>query len=147
MKKPGKINYFYLIVFLVLILDQIVKFFIKKIELGKDVFDLGFFSLTHLNNYGAGFGILQDQTWIFIFAAVIFIFVFMLFYEKIEKDKLVQTGFALLLGGTISNLIDRLIHGFVIDYLNFKVWPVFNIADSAITVGAVIVVWYYAKKR
>lgn len=144
MKKLGR---FYFIVFLVLVFDQLVKFFVKKIELGKDLFDIGIFSFTHVHNYGAGFSILQGQNWLFISVALLFIFLIVLFYDKIEKDLMVQSGFALLLGGTVSNLIDRVSYGFVIDYFNFKIWPVFNIADSAITVGAVLVVIYYLKKK
>ncbi|MBW2991856.1 signal peptidase II [Candidatus Woesearchaeota archaeon] len=147
MKKPGKLFYFYLISLGVLVLDQLVKFLIKKIEVGRDVVDWGFFSLTHVHNYGAGFSILEGQNWLFVLIALMFIFLIIFFYDRIEEDKLVQSGFALLLGGTVSNLIDRVSYGFVIDYLDFKVWPVFNIADSAITVGAVLVIIYYILKE
>ena len=148
MKKAGRlIVYFYLIAVIALALDQAAKFFVKQIEVGKDFFDIRFFSLAHLNNYGAGFGILQGQNWLFILIAVIFIYLIIIYYEKIEKDILVQSGFALFLGGTASNLIDRLAYGFVVDYLDFKIWPVFNIADSAITVGAVLIVIYYLMKE
>jgi len=144
MKKPGKIIfYFYLIAAITVVLDQLAKFFIKKIGLGKDLFDLGFFSLTNVHNHGAGFSILQGQNWLFVLIALIFIALITFFYDKIEKDRLVQSGFGLLLGGTVSNLIDRVSYGFVIDYFDFKFWPVFNIADSAITVGALLIIIYY----
>lgn len=142
MKKPGKQLYFSLIAAAVLILDQLVKFFVKKIELNKDVFDLGFFSFTHVNNYGAGFSLLQGYSWLFVIVGLVFVVLILFFYNKIDKDWISQIGFALLLGGAASNLIDRISYGYVIDYLNFKIWPVFNIADSAITVGAVLVIVY-----
>jgi signal peptidase II len=148
MKKPGRIAiYFYVIAALAVALDQTVKFFIKKFELGSDIADFGFFSLVHLNNYGAGFSIMQGKSWFFIVVALVFIFLIALFYNRIEKKMLAQSGFALFLGGTISNLADRLSYGFVIDYFDFKIWPVFNIADSAITVGAVMIIIYYLKKE
>jgi signal peptidase II len=148
MKKPGRIAiYFYVIAALAVALDQTVKFFIKKFELGSDIADFGFFSLVHLNNYGAGFSIMQGKSWFFIVVALVFIFLIVLFYNRIEKKMLAQSGFALFLGGTISNLADRLSYGFVIDYFDFKIWPVFNIADSAITVGAVMIIIYYLKKE
>jgi len=108
---------------------------------------MGFFSLTHAHNYGAGFSILQGQNWLFILIALIFIFSVILFYDKIEKGKLAQSGFGLLLGGTVSNLIDRISYGFVVDYLDFKVLPVFNIADSAITAGVALIIIYYLIKE
>ena len=100
-----------------------------------------------MHNYGAGFSILQGQNRLFILTAIVFIALIIALYKKIEKNKTVQAGFALLLGGTAGNLIDRVSYGYVIDYLNFKIWPVFNIADSAITVGAVLVGIYYIIKE
>ena len=50
-------------------------------------------------------------------------------------------GFSLILGGAIGNLIDRIVFGYVVDFIDLRMWPVFNIADSAITIGAVVVAW------
>ena len=148
MKKPGKATYyFYLISLAVIVLDQTIKFFLKSTETGKDIFNIGFFSFTHVHNYGAGISILQGQNWLFISIAIAFIFLVIIFYEKIEKSIWVQTGFALLLGGTTSNLIDRISLGYVIDFFDFKIWPVFNIADSAISTGAAILIIYYLIKE
>ena len=148
MKKHGKfIAYFYLITALVFLLDQAAKFFVRKYELGSKIADFGFFSIVNVNNYGAGFSIMQGKIWLFIMIALVFIFLVLLFYDRIEKNMVVQAGFALFLGGTISNLADRLLHGFVIDYFYLKFWPVFNIADSAITVGAMLVIFYYINKE
>jgi signal peptidase II len=150
MKKLGKSNLclvFYLTAFLVVALDQTVKFFAKKIELGKSIFDTGFFSFTHVNNYGAGFSILQGKVWLFIAIALAFIAVVISFYKKIGKNVFEQAGFSLMLGGTLSNVIDRLVYGYVIDFLDFKIWPVFNIADSAISIGVILIIIYYLKKK
>jgi signal peptidase II len=67
-------------------------------------------------------------------------------YEKIPKENIPQISFALITGGAIGNLISRIFYGYVIDFIDFRVWPAFNIADSAITIGAVMLVIYFWKK-
>jgi signal peptidase II len=146
MKKAGKDKsavIFCLIAVSVIALDQLVKFFVGKTALGEKIFDTGFFSLTNLHNYGAGFSILQGYSWLFVAVALLMAALMIIFYDKIEKNILSQIGFALFLGGTLSNMFDRLRFGFVIDYLDFRIWPVFNIADSAITVGIAFIIIYY----
>jgi signal peptidase II len=146
MKKAGKNKsavIFCLIAVSVIILDQLVKFFVEKTALGEKIFGIGFFSFTHLHNYGAGFSILQGYSWLFVAVALIMAALIILFYNKIGKNIMMQLGFALFLGGTLSNMFDRIRFGFVIDYLDFRIWPVFNIADSAITVGIAFIIIYY----
>jgi len=60
---------------------------------------------------------------------------------------LAEISFGLILGGALGNLLDRLIHGAVIDFLDFRIWPVFNLADSAITIGVILLAWVYLKKK
>jgi signal peptidase II len=148
MKKAGKTRFYLVfcsVAVLVIILDQLVKFFVEKTELAKEIFSIGFFSFTHVHNYGAGFSILQGYNWFFVAVALTFILLVTLFYRKIEKNILPQVGFALMLAGTFSNLVDRISYGFVIDYFDFRIWPVFNIADSAITIGVVLIFIYFLK--
>lgn len=105
------------------------------------------FNLTLLYNYGAAFDFLSHaggwQRWFFIVIATVLTIVMTIWLSKLEKeDRWTAVSLALIIGGAIGNLIDRIYHGYVIDFLDFYVgeyhWPVFNIADSAITVGAII---------
>ncbi|MFA5087866.1 MAG: signal peptidase II [Candidatus Omnitrophota bacterium] len=99
--------------------------------------------MTLVRNTGIAFGLFKDQGVVFILIPVIAIIllVFNIFYYQSNKDlsRTYIIGFSLILGGAIGNLIDRIHYGYVIDFIDFRVWPVFNIADSAITIGAVII--------
>jgi signal peptidase II len=129
---------FWLIVALLIILDQAVKFFVMaSMELGHSVPVLpGIFHITYIQNPGAAFGILAEQRWIFIIAGVLIIGAGVFFFKRLEKESAwIYYGSSLLLGGAASNLIDRIWLGKVIDFFDFRVWPVFNTADIAICVG------------
>jgi|SRR3989338_7256471 len=101
--------------------------------------------LTLVRNTGAAFGLFKDQAVIFILISVIAI-IFIGFYLIKRKVHPHTKGFgvgvnlplALILGGAIGNLIDRLRFGYVVDFIDLRFWPVFNVADSCITIGAVI---------
>lgn len=99
------------------------------------------FSLVH--NTGIAFGLFKDNNFVFFVIPVIAIGLLIYnvyYYHKVgELDRLYIAAFSLILGGAIGNLIDRMTLGFVVDFLDFRVWPVFNMADSAITVGAFII--------
>ena len=85
--------------------------------------------LTYILNPGAAFGILEHQRFFFIFIAVILIFAIVYFYSKIIKlNKLFQLGIAMLFSGAIGNMIDRIFIGKVVDYIDFRIWPIFNLA-------------------
>lgn len=104
-----------------------------------------FFSLSLTKNTGAAFSFLTGHTWIFVIIALIVIAVLIkyLIYQK-ELNKLEIIAYSLLLGGIIGNLVDRVINGYVIDFLSFKIFgyyfPVFNFADIFIVIGAIILV-------
>ncbi|WP_041607658.1 signal peptidase II [Halobacteroides halobius] len=131
-----------LIAFLVtLVLDQLTKYLVVKnftlyqsIPIIKDVFHL-----TYVQNRGAAFGILQNQVTFFIVISIVVIGLLIYFYHELPLDNFWNRfALGLALGGTIGNLIDRVRVGYVIDFLDFRIWPVFNIADSAIVVGVSI---------
>ncbi len=132
----------------VFLLDQLTKYLIRQsLALGESVSVIPHvFSLTHVINYGIGFGLLQNMV-PFVIAASVAIIIGLLYYWKtFPKTPLVSFCFALLLGGSLGNLLDRLYFGYVTDFLNFYIWPVFNIADSAISIGGVILLfWLYRK--
>jgi len=133
---------------IVLILDQVTKqIVIARFRLGESIPVIdGLFNLTYVRNTGAAFGILADSHPEFripFFMAVPFLalgVIFYIFRKLPEHDFKLPTALALVTGGAIGNLIDRLIYGYVIDFLDFH-WklqahfPAFNVADSAICVG------------
>jgi len=101
------------------------------------------FHLTYSNNYGAAFSILQNkQTFLILFTAVMMIA--MLVYMFTQRKKVggwVMVSLSLVVGGGIGNLIDRVVNGYVVDMLDFRLWnPIFNVADVGVTCGCVLLV-------
>jgi len=136
---------------LILFLDQGTKILAEYyLELYRQVEILPFMNLTLMQNEGAAFSFLADaggwQRWFFVVLTVV-ITVFLLRWLRSLSDyeRWLAIAIALIIGGAIGNLIDRVQYGYVIDFLDFHAmgwhWPAFNIADSAIFIGATIVVW------
>jgi signal peptidase II len=146
----GKYGRLILIAGAIVIADQVTKAVVlSKMALYQSITVIpGFFSLTHIHNPGGAFGFLAQQDasvrmGIFVLASSVAIFFIFLFYRQIPKTHpVLAAGLALIFGGAIGNLIDRLRFGKVVDFLDFYVgalhWPAFNVADSAITVGVAI---------
>lgn len=120
-------NKLVLTAFFVVLLDQLSKLFMETR-----------YSVSH--NYGAAFGLFQGQRFLLIFAALLV--VFLVFKYRKEYDYL-ALGF--LLGGTIGNLIDRLLKGYVVDFINLGFWPSFNLADAFSTIGVFLLIYYSTK--
>ncbi|KAB3533152.1 signal peptidase II [Alkaliphilus serpentinus] len=132
----------YLIVLIVLILDQITKLWainsLKPIESIAVIPKI--FHLTYVENSGAAFGILQNQKLFFIFATTLIVVGIIIFISKNKKLFLtMKLGLSLIMAGAIGNLIDRIRFSYVVDFFDFKIWPVFNIADISIVIGALLV--------
>ncbi|MCP4257547.1 MAG: signal peptidase II [Planctomycetes bacterium] len=112
----------------------------------------GFFSFTHIQNQGGAFGFLANQSsglrsFFFLFISSLAVCIVFYFYKNTPRTHpFLATGLALIFGGAIGNLIDRVRFGSVVDFLLFYYknihWPAFNIADSAISVGIAIVVFH-----
>jgi signal peptidase II len=103
-----------------------------------------FFHITYVKNPGAAFGILTDKKWFFIIVTiVVLILLFYLVYTIGKQNDFLSITIGLVAGGAIGNLVDRIQSGLVIDYLDFRgIWPyVFNIADSAIVIGVILLSW------
>ncbi|MEY3202639.1 MAG: hypothetical protein RIR70_2189 [Pseudomonadota bacterium] len=131
-------------------LDQLTKeAIIATLALGDRLPVLPFFDLVFVFNPGAAFSFLADhsgwQRWFFVVLAVVICSWLALILKRHAHERMMPLACALIIGGAIGNVIDRLIHGAVVDFLYFYVgrygWPAFNVADSAITVGAVLMVW------
>ena len=131
------------IVLTVLSLDQLTKAVISKaLSLDQSLPLLkGIFHLTLVHNRGAAFGILKNQAILFIFTSLFAIILLIFSLKNNRHKKLFSAALSLILAGALGNLVDRLFFGYVIDFLDFRVWPVFNVADSAITVGAILLGW------
>lgn len=101
----------------------------------------GIFHLTYIQNPGAAFGILANQRWLFVAIAVALIAAAVYFAPQIKRLSFsMRTAIALLVGGAAGNLIDRISIGRVIDYMDFRVWPIFNFADIAIVLGCLFII-------
>jgi signal peptidase II len=125
------------------IFDQAAKFFVsanlklhESLAVIKDVFHI-----TLIHNRGAAFGIFKGMLPVFIFLSVVTVFLIILCANRFRHTYYhVRTGLLLILAGAIGNLIDRLRFGYVIDFIDLRIWPVFNIADMTITIGGIFLV-------
>ena len=112
-------------------------------QLGESIPPDGFFRLTYVTNTGAAFGLFPDQAIPLTLTAAVGVIALLLHYRWGISDSLwLKSSLGLQLGGALGNLIDRLRFGHVIDFLDFRVWPVFNLADSAIVVGAIVLIYF-----
>ena len=147
------------IAWIVIIFDQITKLAIlKNIVLYHSIEIIpGFFNITHILNPGGAFGFMANQSagirsMLFIVVSSLAIgLIFYFYYTTPPGYPLLQTGFALIFGGAIGNMIDRLRFGQVVDFLDFYLgklhWPAFNVADSAISTGICIFIIHILFKK
>ncbi len=137
---PLPTSIFFLIAILILLLDQITKIGVRSsIKQGTSleiIPNILFFS--HTTNTGASFSLFTSFSSILTIIALVVVIAIILFHKKIPDNY--KLPFALILGGTLGNLTDRLIFGTVTDFIDFRVWPIFNGADSAITIAAILLI-------
>lgn len=146
--------YWLLFAVVVFVIDIASKFWIlNHFFLYESVNLLPFFSITYVYNIGAAFSIFEGQRWILAAVAfVVSVVIIYMLYRNNRQQKLENISLALILGGALGNLFDRLYHGFVVDFLdvNFGDWhyPTFNIADCAICLGiGLFILGNYAKPK
>jgi signal peptidase II len=149
---PRMRRFHLLIALLIFCLDRATKWVIARDIALHDSIQVipGFFRLTHVQNSGAAFGLFADSPsqWkiavLVLFSVVALVVVSMLLWRNSHSLSTTGLGLALILGGALGNLWDRLINGRVVDFLLFYIgehqWPAFNVADSAIVVGAALLV-------
>ncbi len=154
----SKYKVFFITFLIVVILDQITKFIIRDsftIHQSIEVIQ-GIFNLTYIRNPGAAFGMFRDGSELFrqiffIGTSIVALIMIVYFYHKTVDGLLTKLGFSLIAGGAVGNLIDRIIFGEVIDFIDVYWksyhWPAFNIADSAITIGVGITMYALYIKR
>lgn len=137
------------IVLLVIIADQLTKAWIRSnLAVGEVHFDAGLFEIIHVQNTGAAFGLFKGIPHVFIAVEIVAI-IAILFLVIVMRSRwpfidrwVVRSGIALVMAGTVGNFIDRIFYdGVVTDFINFRWWPVFNIADSASVIGTIILAY------
>ncbi len=145
-------KYFFLIAAVVLLLDRITKWAVAANIAVREYVPVvpGFFQLTHVENPGAAFGLFAEPSaqWkvgaLVSFSVLALIVVSALLWKNGHSLTTTSVGLSLILGGALGNLWDRMFTGHVVDFLDFYVgsyhWPAFNVADSAIVIGAILLV-------
>ena len=139
--------------FIAVVIDQLAKIIISSKVALDSSFPIvkGFWYITNVHNTGAAFSILEGSRLLFISVGIIAIVLIGLYYRSLENkiDYDVVT-FSLLIGGIIGNMIDRIIHGYVIDFLSFNIFgynfPVFNLADTFIVVAIILLIFRIIKE-
>lgn len=123
---------------IVIFIDQATKFYVyNHLSLNQSISVIpNVFHITYVRNYGAAFGILAHRTGFFIIITVAVVLFIIGFLRSLPQEyRLMRVALALQLAGAMGNLIDRVRLGFVLDFLDFRIWPVFNVADVAIVLG------------
>lgn len=130
---------------LVILVDFFSKYMVSKLMTVNETINLinNFFRITYVKNTGAAFSIFSNNTLLVIIISVIVIgFLLFYIYKNKGNNKLENVSYAFILGGAISNLIDRLVYGYVIDFLDFEILsydaPIFNLADTFIVIGVIL---------
>jgi len=144
--------WFLLLALVVLAADQVSKWGVASALASGETQPIipGFFNLIHLHNRGAAFGLFSEMhsplgtILLIAFSVAVLTVVFALFWQR-PSGRATATALAFLLGGALGNLLDRVRTGYVVDFLDFQLagyhWPAFNLADSAIVVGAAVIFW------
>ena len=123
--------------------DQITKHFVRESLFLGESWPKGWpVTFTHVENTGSAFGLFTNQTIFLIVASFIAMGFVVYMLRKSGSSPWLKVSLALMLGGGLSNLVDRLRFGSVTDFINFPVWPVFNVADSSVVIGIVILAYY-----
>lgn len=126
---------------IVLVLDQLTKALVRAhIAVGDSIPVVGrLVFLTHARNTGAAFSILEGNPWLFaVVSAIVIVAVLVWWFANEPADVLLGLALGLLIGGAAGNLVDRVLLHYVTDFLDVRIIPVFNVADSAVVVGATI---------
>ena len=133
-----------LLALFIVFIDQVSKFYIQthmmlgiSIPVIQDIFHI-----TYILNAGAAFGLFENQTVFFVIIAICMVIAAIYFYPRIPKQySLLRFGTGLIVGGAIGNVIDRIKTGYVVDFFDFRIWPIFNIADIGIVCGVSCIIF------
>lgn len=142
-----KARYFYLIALVVVVLDQLSKLsVVSRLPFGRSVPVIdGLVHITAVRNPGGAFGLFQSWAGLLTLITIAVVAAIVILVRRAALRRIpafVGIALALQLGGAVGNLIDRVRFNYVVDFIDLRVWPVFNLADSAITVGIVLLAYY-----
>ncbi len=126
---------FFIIAILIVLLDQITKFLLTNKHFG---------IINYTTNTGAAFSLFQGYT---LFLTIISVLVAIFIFFLAKKHKKLHIPLSFIFGGTIGNLIDRIFLGYVRDFIDLKIWPIFNIADSFNVIGVIIIAYLILKEK
>ena len=135
----------------VLVLDQVTKVIVVATLEGHEI-DLTVVRFAVTRNSGAAFSLLKGQAWLFVAVAAVVTAIVMVAMRR-PQSTATTLGLGMVLGGAWGNVIDRFArapgapHGRVVDFIDFKVWPVFNVADAAIVIGAAVLILFGGRAR
>lgn len=144
---------YYIIAVTVIALDQMTKWLVvQRMNLGESIPIIeGFLSITSHRNRGAAFGILQGQMWLFFIITILVVVGIVYYLQKQVKYPGTGVAFGLILGGAIGNFIDRLVKGEVVDFIDVYIvnydFPIFNVADSALVIGVILLMLFTLKEE
>ena len=136
-----------IMIFILISFDQIIKFLVKRLLSKYETLPIidSVLHLTYVKNYGAAFGFLQNQkNFLILITSLILIGVIVFMFLKKIHNNMLLWGLTLVISGGVGNLIDRIADGYVVDYIDFRLinFAVFNLADSYIVVGVVVMAIY-----
>jgi len=141
-------TFLFLSIFIGLIfLDQITKFFARNYLTKPIEIINGIVGFTLVKNTGSLFGLLKDSNLYLIWLSIIALGFMIYYYNSFENRTFTKLLVIFIAAGILGNLIDRIVFGAVIDFIDLKFWPVFNIADSLITIGVIGLLIYYLSKK
>ena len=143
MKKKSNIILSIVLVIVLLGIDLLLKYLVSTYLTTVNIIN-NFFSLTYVLNDGAAFSLFASRTYLLILIALICLFFILYELKNNLDDRVLSIGYSLVLAGLLGNFLDRLMDGYIIDYLSFKIFtynfPIFNFADILIVVGIIIII-------
>lgn len=128
----------FLVALVVLLLDLFTKYIVQsQMELFQSIPVINnVFHITYILNPGAAFGMFANKTTFFILVTIVLLLGVAIFYKYLKQEgKVAILALGMVVGGAIGNMIDRFRYGQVVDFLDFRIWPIFNLADVAIVTG------------
>ncbi len=119
-----------------LVADQLTKMMVRNLGESVPVIK-NIFHITFVMNFGVAFGLLQGYNHIVIWLYLVVLGLIIFFYDRFPKDRFTQAMLFIIIAGILGNFVDRMAFGYVIDFIDFRVWPVFNLADLYLNIGII----------